>query len=27
MTLTLNRQLLTSRQILVAFSGGLDSTV
>ncbi|MGR1292915.1 hypothetical protein, partial [Klebsiella pneumoniae] len=25
MTLTLNRQLLTSRQILVAFSGGLDS--
>ncbi len=27
MTLTLNRQLLSSRQILVAFSGGLDSTV
>lgn len=27
MTLTLNRQLLISRQILVAFSGGLDSTV
>ncbi|WP_238086872.1 hypothetical protein, partial [Escherichia coli] len=25
MTLTLNRQLLSSRQILVAFSGGLDS--
>ncbi|MGS5855293.1 hypothetical protein AB2P75_12935, partial [Escherichia coli] len=24
MTLTLNRQLLSSRQILVAFSGGLD---
>ncbi|XPE62072.1 ATP-binding protein [Shigella flexneri] len=27
MTLTLNRQLLTLRQILVAFSGGVDSTV
>lgn len=27
MTFTLNTQLLTSRQILVAFSGGLDSTV
>lgn len=27
MTLTLNTQLLASRQILVAFSGGLDSTV